>query len=192
MNPKVDSYIERNSRWRGELSELRRIALASGLEEELKWGSPCYTLSGANVALLHVFKEYCAILFVKGALLRDPEKVLITQTENVQSARQIRFTRPEQVTALEAMIGAYLAEATEVERSGAKVAFKPAEAYAVAPEFQAEMEADPALAQAFRALTPGRQKAYLLHFSSAKQEKTRRERVAKNRARILEGKGLDD
>ncbi len=192
MNPKIDAYLARNPRWQAELTELRRIALQSGLVEELKWGVPCYTLLGANVALLHVFKEYCAILFHKGALLGDPAGVLVIQTANVQAARQIRFGNVQEVLKKEAILHAYLAEATELERSGAKVEFKKTSAFVVVDEFQARLGSDPQLNSAFTALTPGRQRAYLLYFAGAKQAKTREQRIDKCVPAILAGKGLDD
>jgi len=192
MNPQVDGYLGRNLRWQDELRELRRIVRASGLTEDLKWGVPCYTLDNANVVLLHVFKEYCAILFVKGSLLGDPTRVLVTQTENVQAGRQIRFTNVKEVLEKEPLLKAYLAEAIDLERSGAKVEFKKATEFAVPEEFQAELEGDPDLKAAFEALTPGRQKGYLLHFAGAKQAKTREARIEKCRPRILAGQGLDD
>ena len=192
MNPKVDAYLGRNERWLGALKELRRIVLETELTEDLKWGVPCYTLKNANVVLLHCFKEYCAILFVKGSLLKDPGRALIIQTDNVQAARQIRFTKVEEILKLEALIRAYLAEAVDVEKSGAKVEFKSAKEYAVPEEFQAELEGDPDFKVAFETLTPGRQKAYLLYFGGAKQAKTRQDRIEKYKAQILAGKGLDD
>jgi len=192
MNPKVDGYLERNERWDAELRQLRALALASGLVEDLKWGVPCYTLNGSNVFLLHCFKEYCAILFVKGSLLKDPARVLITQTENVQAGRQLRFTQPEDVASQADLLKAYMAEAIDLERSGAKVEFKTAKEFAIPEELQAEFEGDPDFQAAFENLTPGRQKAYLLYFGGAKQAKTRQDRIEKHRARILEGKGIDD
>lgn len=192
MNPKVDAYLNRNPRWLAELTELRRIALASGLAEDLKWGVPAYTLDGANIALLHVFKEYCAVLFVKGALLQDPDGLLITQTENVQAARQVRFRTADEVRAQEPAVAALLQQAIQLERAGAKVEFKKASEFAVPAEFQAQLDADSALREAFAKLTPGRQRAYLLFFAGAKQPKTREARVAKCAPQILAGKGLDD
>jgi len=192
MNPKVDGYLSRNARWQDELKELRRIVLQSQLTEDLKWGVPCYTQQNANVVLLHVFKEYCAILFVKGALLGDPARVLITQTENVQAGRQLRFTNVQEVLEKESLLKAYLAEAIDLERSGAKVEFKSTREFAVPEEFQAELDGDPDLKAAFEALTPGRQRAYLLYFAGAKQSKTRESRIEKCRPQIMAGKGLDD
>lgn len=192
MNPKVDAYLERNPRWSAELVELRRIAHLPELTEDLKWGVPCYTLGGSNVVLLHVFKEYCAILFVKGSLLADPARVLVTQTENVQAGRQLRFTTVAEILAMEALLKAYVAEATDLERSGAKVEFKKTTEFALPEELQAEFEGDPDFRAAFEALTPGRQRAYLLHFAGAKQAKTRKARIEKYKTQILAGKGLDD
>jgi uncharacterized protein YdeI (YjbR/CyaY-like superfamily) len=192
MNPKVDGYLGRNARWQAELKELRRIVLQSELTEDLKWGVPCYTLQHANVLLLHVFKEYCAILFVKGSLLGDPARVLITQTESVQAARQLRFTNVQEVLGKEAVVKAYLAEAIDLEKSGAKVEFKKTKEFAVAEEFQAALDRDPDLKAAFEALTPGRQRAYLLHFAGAKQSKTRVARIEMCQPQIMAGKGLDD
>lgn len=192
MNPKVDGYIARNPRWQVELRELRRIVLQTGLTETLKWGVPCYADDSTNVVLLHVFKAYCAILFVQGALLADRGQILVTQTENVQAARQVRFVSVQDVLDKEALLSAYVAEAIALHRSGAKVAFKPTEQFAVCAEFQAALDGDPALQTAFAALTPGRQRAYLLFFGGAKQAKTRQARIDKSRAQILAGKGLDD
>lgn len=192
MNPKVDGYLSRNPQWQEELKELRRIVLLSPLTEDLKWGVPCYTLQNANVVMLHVFKEYCAILFVKGSLLGDPARVLITQTENVQAARQLRFTSVKEVLEKESLLGAYLAEAIDLEKSGAKVEFKATKEFPVPEEFQAELEGDPSLKAAFEGLTPGRQRGYLLYFAGAKQSKTRESRIEKCRPQIMAGQGLDD
>ena len=192
MNVKVDGYLSRNPQWHNELKELRRIVLQSELVEELKWGVPCYALQNANVLLLHVFKEYCAILFIKGSLLGDPASVLKTQTDNVQAGRQIRFTKVQDVLEKEALLKAYIAEAIDIEKSGAKVEFKKTTDFAIPEEFVAELEADPDLKIAFEALTPGRQRGYLLYFSGAKQSKTRESRIEKCRPQIMAGKGLDD
>lgn len=191
-NPKVDAFLERQTSWRAEFKKLRGILLASDLTEDLKWGQPCYSLDGGNVVLMHGFKDYCALLFMKGALIDDPDKVLVQQTENVQSARQIRFTSPDEVERMDNVIKAYVEKAIEVERSGARVAFKTAEQFAVAEEFQSRLDDDPALKAAFEALTPGRRKAYLLHFAGAKQSKTRQARVETCIPQILAGKGLLD
>ena len=171
---------------------LRRIVLDCGLTEELKWGHPCYTLEKTNVVIIHAFKEYCALLFFKGALLRDPKGILIQQTENVQSGRQVRFTSARQIADLATVLKAYIHEAIEVEKAGLKVTPKKTSEFAIAEEFQDKLDASPALKTAFDALTPGRQRAYLLYFSSAKQSKTREARVKKCMPQILKGKGLSD
>ncbi len=191
-NPKVDSYINRSTTWGKEMAKLRAIVLNSGLTEELKWGVPCYTLQGKNIVLIHEFKEYCALLFVKGALMSDPERILIQQTENVQAGRQIRFADIEEIAELEPILTAYVAEAIEVEKSGRKVERKPTSEFTMPEEFKARLDAMPTLKTAFEALTPGRQRAYLLHFSAPKQSKTKEARIEKNIPRILEGKGLND
>jgi uncharacterized protein YdeI (YjbR/CyaY-like superfamily) len=192
MNPKVDAYLKRQKRWRAEMEKLREIFLASGLTEDLKWGHPCYTLDGKNVALIHGFKEYCAILFHKGSLLKDPKHVLVQQTQNVQAARQIRFTSVRDVTKLEKTIAAYVREATEIERAGLKVPFKKTEDFELPEELESRLAKNAKLKAAFAALTPGRQRAYIFHFSQPKQSKTRAARVDKHVPRILEGLGLDD
>ena len=171
---------------------MRTIALGCDLVEELKWGCPCYTFEKSNIVLIHVFKEYCAFLFFKGALLKDPKKILIQQTENVQSARQIRFTNVQEIVKLEKTIKAYIYEAAKVEAAGLKVDFKKTSDFKVPEEFQTKLEKNKALKTAFEALTPGRQRAYLFYFSSAKQSKTREERVKKYMPQILKGKGLED
>ena len=192
MNPKVDAYISKLKQWREETEKLRAIVLACPVTEELKWGVPCYTFDDRNVVLIHGFKEYCAILFVKGALLNDPKGILIQQTENVQSARQVRFTSLQDIVKLQAILKTYIRAAIEVEKAGLKVARKSTEEFEVAEEFQNKLNKTLALKKAFEALTPGRQRAYLLHFSSAKQSKTRESRIEKCMPLILEGKGLND
>lgn len=192
MNPKVDAFLERQQKWRAEFEKLREIFLDSGLTEDLKWGQPCYALDGKNVALMHGFKEYCAILFHKGSLLKDPKGVLIQQTKNVQAARQIRFTTVREVTKLEKTIKAYLREAIEVERAGLKVAFKKTADLELPEELESKLAANGRLKAAFAALTPGRQRAYIFHFSQPKLPATRAARVAKHIPRILRGLGLDD
>lgn len=192
MNPKVDRFISNANKWQAEYEKLRMIVLDSQLTEELKWGVPCYTYQNSNVVLMHGFKEYCALLFVKGALLKDAKGVLITQTENVQAARQIRFTSVREITELEATLKAYIHEAIEVEKAGLKVDFKKTAEFAMPEEFQHALKEMPALKTAFEALTPGRQRAYLLHFSKPKQAKTRESRIAKCIQQIIDGKGLDD
>ena len=192
MNPKVDFYFNKAKKWQEELMQLRTIVLDCHLIEELKWGCPCYTFESSNIVLIHAFKEYCALLFFKGALLKDPKKILIQQTENVQSARQIRFTSVQEITKMKAVVKAYIYEAVEVEEAGLKVELKKTEEYKVPEEFQAKLDKDAKLKKAFYALTPGRQRAYLFYFSQAKQSKTREARVEKFIPQILDGKGLDD
>ncbi len=192
MNPKVDFYFNKASKWQEEYQKLRTIVLDCGLTEELKWGVPCYTLNGSNVVLIHGFKEYCALLFHKGALLKDSEDILIQQTENVQAARQLRFTELEEILELEPIIKAYIHEAIEVEKAGLKVELKKTKEFDMPEEFQTALDEDPELKDAFKALTPGRQRGYLLHFSGAKQSKTRVSRIEKATPDILAGKGLND
>jgi uncharacterized protein YdeI (YjbR/CyaY-like superfamily) len=189
---KVDAFMERTTSWNEEFTLLRAILQESGLEEDLKWGQPCYTLEGRNVVLMHGFKAYCALLFFKGALLKDPKGVLVQQTENVQSARQMRFTGAAQITKLKATIKAYVAEAVKVEQSGEKVEFKKTAEFTMPEEFQRALDGNAALRNAFEELTPGRQRGYLLHFASAKQAKTRESRIEKCTPLILDGLGLDD
>jgi len=192
-NPKVDAFLtRRGGKWQAEFEKLRKIILECPLTEDLKWGAPCYTFENRNVVLMHGFKEYCGLLFFKGALLRDPEGILIRQTETVQSARQIRFTSVREIVKLKTILKAYILEAIEVERAGLKVNFKKTAEFSVAEEFQNKLDKSPALKRAFNALTPGRQRAYLLHFSSAKLAKTREARVEKWTPQILKGKGMDD
>ena len=178
--------------WAAELAALRALVLEAGLTEECKWGVPCYTVNGGNVVIIHSFKEYCGLLFFKGALLKDARGILIQQTENVQAARQLRFTDVREVTALKSTIKAYLQEAIAVEKAGLKVSMKPTAEFAMPEEFQTKLDASPALKTAFEALTPGRQRAYLLHFAAAKQSKTREARIEKCTPQILNGKGLLD
>ena len=192
MNPLVTKVHRSEVRWRKEFAALRRLCLASGLNEQLKWGQACYDLDGANVVLIHGFKAYCALLFMKGALLKDSERILVQQTRNVQSARQIRFTCLADINRLESTIKTYIDAAISIERSGAKVKMKSTAQFDVPVEFQQRLDGDPVLAEAFRALTPGRQKAYLLHFGGAKQAATRAGRVEKHLSRILQGLGLND
>jgi uncharacterized protein YdeI (YjbR/CyaY-like superfamily) len=191
-NPKVDEFFNKGSQWQAEFKKLRAILLDCPLNEELKWGVPCYTAEKRNVVLMHGFKEYCALLFVKGALLNDPAKILITQTENTQAARQVRFTNVQEITELEPILKMYINEAIEVEKAGLKVDFKKTAEYAIPEEFQRKLNENPALKTAFQALTPGRQRAYLLYFSQPKQSKTRESRVEKWLQHILKGKGLND
>lgn len=198
MNPKVEFYF-RKAKWQEELKQLRKIVLDCGLIEELKWGSPCYTYptgqrasQTSNIVLIHVFKEYCALLFFKGALLNDPENILVQQTKNVQSARQIRFTNVKEIVKMERILKAYIFEAIEVEKAGLKVTLKKTSDFKVPEEFQNKLDKSATLKKAFEALTPGRQRAYIFHFSQPKLSKTRESRVEKYMPQILKGKGLDD
>ncbi|RZT09856.1 Uncharacterized conserved protein YdeI, YjbR/CyaY-like superfamily, DUF1801 family [Duganella sp. CF402] len=192
-NDKVDAFLERAKSWQEEFAALREIIAASGdLTEDLKWGQPCYTLEGRNVVLMHGFKEYCALLFFKGALMQDPKNLLIQQTENVQAARQIRFKSLAEITKHKTALKSYIKDAIALEKSGAKVELKKTAEFSFPEELEHAMDDQPALRTAFEELTPGRQRAYLLHFSSAKQAKTRIARIEKSTQRILDGKGLDD
>lgn len=192
MNPKVDWFFAKAETWQKEFEKLREIVLDCDLVEELKWGQPCYTFDKKNIVLIHGFKEYCALLFFKGALLKDPNGILIQQTENVQAARQIRFTSVKEIVKLKAILKTYIYEAVEVEEAGLKVNYKKTNDFKVPEEFQSKLDKSPALKKAFYSLTPGRQRAYIFHFSSAKQSKTREARVEKYTKQILKGKGLDD
>ena len=192
MNPKVDFYFEKAGQWQAEFAQLRMIVLDCGLTEELKWGCPCYTFEGNNIVLIHGFKEYCALLFFKGALLHDTDSILVQQTANVQAARQIRFTGLAQITGLAPVLKTYIYQAIEVEKAGLKVNLKTTDEFAMPQEFQDKLEHIPVLKAAFEALTPGRQRAYLLHFAQPKQAKTRQSRIEKYIPYILEGKGLND
>ena len=192
MNPEVDFFFNDDSQWQQEYKKLRKILLNSELVEELKWGVPCYTIQSANVVLIHGFKKYCALLFHKGALLKDATGILIQQTENVQAARQIRLTSVREITDQESLLKAYISEAIDVEKSGLKVEFKKSAEFTIADEFKLRLDELPKLTAAFNALTPGRQRAYLLYFSAPKQSKTRISRVEKYLQKILDGKGLDD
>jgi uncharacterized protein YdeI (YjbR/CyaY-like superfamily) len=191
-SPKVDGLLRKAKNWREEFQELRTIILGRGLTENVKWGQPCYTFENRNVVLIHGFKEYCALLFFKGALLKDAKGILITQTENVQAARQIRFTHIREIVKMKATLKAYIDEAVAVEKSGAKVILKKTNEFKMPEEFQNKLDEMPALKTAFESLTPGRQRGYILYFSSAKQSKTREARVEKCMPQILKGKGLDD
>src|SRR5579863_5835347 len=192
MNPKVDGLLRKTKKWQEEFETLREIVLDSPLTEDVKWGQACYASDGRNIVLIHGFKEYCALLFFKGALLKDPKAILIQQTENVQSARQIRFTNVREIVAMKPVLKAYIQEAIEVEDAGLKVKLKKTSDFKVPQEFQQQLDEKPALKKAFAALTPGRQRGYLFYFSAAKQSKTREARIEKCMPQILQGKGLDD
>jgi uncharacterized protein YdeI (YjbR/CyaY-like superfamily) len=192
MNPKVDGYLRKNKKWRQELQKLRTILLDCQLTEEVKWRVPCYTFQKSNVVLMHIFKEYCALLFFKGALLKDANGILIQQTKNTQAARQIRFTNVREIVEMKPVLKAYIYKAIEVEKAGLKVNFKKTTEFKIPEELQNKLDEIPALKTAFAALTPGRQRAYILYFSAAKQSKTRESRVEKYMRQILNGKGLDD
>ena len=192
MNPKVDFYFTKNKPWQAEIEQLRMIALDCGLTEELKWGCPCYTLDKANIVLIHVFKEYCALLFFKGTLLKDPKNILIQQTANVQAARQARFTDTKEITKLESVLKKFIKEAIALEKAGVKVEMKKTAEFNMPEEFEKALKKNSAFKKAFYALTPGRQRGYLLHFSSAKQSATREARIEKSMKDILAGKGLND
>ena len=191
-HPTVDAVLAKAKAWKDEMLALRAIALDSGLTEDFKWGQPCYTLDGHNVVLIHGFKEYCALLFFKGALMQDPKGILVQQTENVQAGRQIRFTSVQEIVKQKKTLQSYIRNAIEVEKSGLKVPMKKTAEFSFPEELERKMDELPALRTAFEALTPGRQRGYLLHFSSAKQASTRESRIEKCVQRILNGKGLDD
>jgi uncharacterized protein YdeI (YjbR/CyaY-like superfamily) len=192
MNPQVDEYLKKAKKWQEESKKLRKIVLDCGLTEESKWGKPCYTFQGSNVVIIQGFKEYCALLFCKGALLKDANRILIQQTENVQAARQLRFTNAREIAEMEPLLKAYIHEAVEVEKAGLEVSYKKISEFAVPAELQTKLDAIPALKKAFQALTPGRQRGYLLYFAAPKQSKTREARIEKYTPQILKGRGLDD
>ncbi|HMK24486.1 MAG TPA: YdeI family protein [Chitinophagaceae bacterium] len=192
MNPKVDWFFEKDTKWKKEYEKLRTIILDCGLDEELKWGCPCYTFEERNIVLIHGFKEYCAVLFFKGVLLGDPNGILVQQTKNVQSARQVRFTNVREIVKMEKILKTYIYEAIEVERAGLKVKLKKTSDFKTPEEFQKQLDKKPALKKAFDALTPGRQRQYIFYFSQPKQSKTRELRVEKYIKQILDGKGLGD
>src|SRR5258706_13438632 len=192
MNPTVDFYFSKAKKWQKELEKLRTIVLDCGLTEELKWGCPCYTFQESNIVLIHVFKEYCALLFFKGALLNDADGILVQQTENVQAARQVRFTNIQEIVKMERILKAYIYEAIEVEKAGLKVKLKKTIDFKIPEELQEKLDKNAALKKAFNALTPGRQRAYIFYFSQPKLSKTRESRVEKYMKQILNGKGLDD
>ena len=192
QNAKVEPYFSEAKKWQEELAKLRTIVLDCQLTEEMKWGVPCYTFQENNIVLIHVFKEYCALLFIKGALLKDTNGILIQQTNNTQAGRQIRFTSVQEIEKMEPVLKAYIQEAIEVEKAGLKVEFKKTTEFIIPEEFQKKLEKIPELKTAFEALTPGRQRAYLLYFSQPKQSKTRESRIEKYFQQILNGKGLND
>ena len=192
MNPKVDFFFSKAEKWQEEYEKLRTIVLDCGLNEELKWGCPCYTFEKGNIVLIHGFKDYCALLFIKGSLLHDANGILIRQTENVQAGRQVRFTGLQEIQELEPILKAYIYEAVEVEKAGLKVSIKQHTEYTIPEELQQKFNEVPALKTAFEALTPGRQRGYIFHFSAPKQSKTREARVEKYIPHILSGKGIDD
>jgi len=192
MNPKVDGFLNKAKKWRKEFERLRTVCLDCGLTEELKWGKPCYTFRESNIVLIHGFKDYCALLFFKGALLKDPKGILVQQTENVQAARQIRFTNLRKIVEMEPTLKAYIQEAIEAEKAGLEVSYKKTSEFVIPEEFQDKLDGSPALKTAFDALTPGRQRGYVLYFSAGKKSKTRAARIEKCVHQILEGKGLND
>ena len=192
LDPRVDDFLNTAEKWQKELRLLRSIVFSCGLTEEFKWKHPCYTYQGKNVVLIHGFKNYCALLFYKGALLKDTEGILVQQTKNVQAGRQIRFTSAPEIANMEATLKAYIFEAIELEKAGVKVPYKKTADFTVPEELQTKFKNDPAFKTAFKALTPGRQKGYLLHFSQAKQTATRKARIEKYTSRILNGKGIND
>ena len=192
MNPKVDWYFEKNKAWQKEIEKIRLLVLEACLSEELKWGVPCYNLENKNIVLIHIFKEYCALLFFKGALIKDPEKILVQQTENVQAARQMRFKNLKEIAALEYKIKSFILEAIEIEKAGLKVPLKKTVEYEIPEEFQIILAEIPGLEKAFAALTPGRQRGYLLFFSAPKQSKTRFTRIENAVESIFNGKGIND
>jgi uncharacterized protein YdeI (YjbR/CyaY-like superfamily) len=192
MNPKVDFFFNKPDKWQREFEKLRKVIVDCGLKEELKWGNPCYTLQESNIVLIHGFKEYCALLFFKGALLQDTRRILIQQTKNVQAARQVRFTNVKEIVKLAPILKTYIYQAIEVEKAGLKVKLKKTSAFKIPEEFKNKLDKNPALKTAFDALTPGRQRAYIFYFSQPKQSKTRDSRIEKCMKQILDGKGLND
>ena len=191
-NPKIDWYFSKAKKWKQESKTLRTIVLGCGLTEELKWGKPCYTFQNSNIVLIHGFKDYCALLFFKGALLKDPKSILIQQTANVQAARQIRFTNVREIVKMEPILKTYIKEAIAVKKAGLEVTYKKASEFTIPEEFQSKLDEIPAVKTAFDALTPGRQRGYIFYFSAAKQSKTRVSRVEKCMHAILKGKGLNE
>lgn len=192
MNPKVDFFFDKASQWQTEFQKLRTVILGCGLDEQLKWGQACYTFQNKNIVLMHGFKDYCALLFFKGVLLSDADNILIQQTENVQSGRQIRFTNLKEIVKMEKILKAYIYEAIELEKAGLKVKLKKTSDFKMPEEFKNKLDKKPALKKAFEALTPGRQRQYIFYFSQPKQSKTRESRIEKSTVQILDGKGLND
>ena len=192
MNPKVDGFLKKAKKWREEFQKLRMVCLECELTEGLKWGKPCYTFQNSNIVLIHGFKDYCALLFFKGALLKDAKGILVQQTENVQAARQIRFTNVREIVEMKPALKAYIKEAIEAEKAGLEVNYKKTSEFVIPEEVQNRLDESPALKTAFAALTPGRQRGYILYFSAAQQSKTRESRVEKCVQQILDGKGLND
>jgi uncharacterized protein YdeI (YjbR/CyaY-like superfamily) len=192
MNSKVDAFIGKAEKWQEEFETLRTIILDCQLTEDFKWGKPCYTFENSNIVLIHGFKEYCAVLFFKGALLKDAMNILVSQTENTQATRQIRFIDVDEIVEMETILKAYISEAIEVEKAGLEVEYKKTSEFTIPEEFQNKVDENPALKTAFESLTPGRQRAYILYFSGAKQSKTRESRIGKYIQKILDGKGLND
>jgi uncharacterized protein YdeI (YjbR/CyaY-like superfamily) len=192
MNPEFDFFFSKPGKWQQEIKQLRMVILECGLKEELKWGNPCYTFRESNIVLIHGFKEYCALLFFKGALLQDTHGILIQQTKNVQAARQVRFTNVKEIVKLAPILKTYIYQAIEVEKAGLKVKLKKTSEFKIPEEFKNKLDKNPALKTAFDALTPGRQRAYIYYFSQAKQSKTRDSRIEKCMKQILDGKGLND
>ena len=192
MNPELDFFFSKPGKWQQEIKQLRMVILECGLKEELKWGNPCYTFRESNIVLIHGFKEYCALLFFKGALLQDTHGILIQQTKNVQAARQVRFTNVKEIVKLAPILKTYIYQAIEVEKAGLKVKLKKTSEFKIPEEFKNKLDKNPALKTAFDALTPGRQRAYIYYFSQAKQSKTRDSRIEKCMKQILDGKGLND
>ena len=192
MNSKVDEFINSEKKWKDEFRKLRQIILECNLDENLKWGKPCYMINGKNIVLMHGFKEYCALLFIKGSLLKDAERILVAQTENVQAGRQIRFTNIQDILKIEKTLKAYIYEAIKIEKSGLEIQYKKNSEYPIPVEFQLRLDKDTSLRTAFQSLTPGRQKGYIFYFSKAKQSKTRESRIEKYIPKILDGLGLDD
>ena len=192
LNPQVDTFLRTAKKWQPEMEKLRRITLDCGLTEESKWGKPCYTFQNSNVVIIQGFKEYCALLFCKGVLLKDTKRILIQQTKNVQAARQLRFTNVREIVEMSPIVKAYIREAIEVEKAGLEVNYKKTSEFTAPEELQSKLREFPALKTAFESLTPGRQRAYILFFSAPKQSKTRESRIEKCRQQILDGKGLED